>query len=213
MNVPTPTELAGILARNRSAASVPQWTPTPGSVLFTYVDNSNIWIEGQRIQAVRQGLARDLNDAARRGICVPWSYDFGRLYELVCPVGTNVGRSILVGSKPPPNDSLWERARDEGFEVEVFDRNRSNKEKQVDSTIVTKMMEDSFQYMNSDRGDTAVLVAGDADYMPCVRSLQERDLKVRVVFWRHATSHELRESADNFTPLDPHFDQLTLTPM
>jgi len=126
-------------------------------------------------------------------------------------VGARIGRSILVGSRPPPNDSLWERARDEGFEVEVFDRNPANKEKQVDSTIVTKMIEDSYQYMKAERGDTAVLVAGDADYMPCVRSLQERDLKVRVVFWNHATSHELRESADNFTALDPYFDRLTLT--
>ena len=49
--------------------------------------------------------------------------------------------------------------------------------------------------------------------MPSVRSLQERNLKVRVVFSKHATSHELRESADNFTPLDPFFDQLTLAPM
>jgi|HubBroStandDraft_1064217.scaffolds.fasta_scaffold198706_1 hypothetical protein len=212
MNAPTPAGLAGILARSKGATPASSWTPAPGSVLFTYVDNSNIWIEGQRIQAVKSGLARDLTDAARRGVCVPWSYDFGRLYEMVCPKGTSIGRSILVGSKPPPNDSLWERARDEGFEVEVFDRNRSNKEKQVDSTIVTKMLDDSYRHMKAERGDTAVLVAGDADYMPCVRSLQERNLKIRVVFWKHATSHELRDSVDNFTPLDPYFDQLTLSP-
>ena len=209
MDVPTPAKLADLLARTRGTAAEP-WTPTPGSVLFAYVDNSNIWIEGQRIQAVEEGLARDPVGAMRQGICAPWSYDFGRLYELVCPKGTSIGRSILIGSKPPPNDSLWERAREEGFEVEVFDRNRSNKEKQVDSTIVAKMIEDSFLYMKADRGDTAVLVAGDADYMPCVRSLHERGLKLRVVFWEHATSHELRKSADNFTPLDPYFDQLTL---
>jgi len=75
------------------------------------------------------------------------------------------------------------------------------------------MLDDSYGHMKPDRGDTAVLVAGDADYMPSVRSLQERNLKVRVVFSKHATSHELRESADNFTPLDPFFDQLTLAPM
>jgi hypothetical protein len=29
-------------------------------------------------------------------------YDFGRLYELVGPPGSSVGRSLLIGSKPPP---------------------------------------------------------------------------------------------------------------
>jgi hypothetical protein len=79
-------------------------------VLLGYVDNSNVWIEGQRIQAVKRGLARDPYDAMNRRVRAPWSYDFGRLYELVCPLGTRVGRSILVGSRPPSNDSVWERA-------------------------------------------------------------------------------------------------------
>jgi hypothetical protein len=32
-------------------------------VLFVYVDNSNLWIEGGHIQAVRLGLATDPLDA------------------------------------------------------------------------------------------------------------------------------------------------------
>ena len=206
-----PGQLAQFLARRASSGS----TPAPAEaaafdgVLFAYVDNSNVWIEGQRIQAVKQGLARDAYDAMNRKINAPWSYDFGRLYELVCPLGMKVGRSILVGSRPPPNDSVWERARSEGFQVEVFGRNAANKEKQVDSSIVTTMMEDSYEYMKAERGDMAVLVAGDGDYVPNVRSMQKRGLQVRVVFWKHATSRELRETADEFVDLDQHFDWLT----
>ena len=55
--------------------------------LYVYVDNSNIWIEGQRIQAVRQGLAPDIRTAVRNRVLARWTYDFGRLYELACPVG------------------------------------------------------------------------------------------------------------------------------
>lgn len=206
-----PGQLAHLLARRDSSGS----TPAPADsaafdgVLFAYVDNSNVWIEGQRIQAVKQGLARDAYDAMNRKIIAPWSYDFGRLYQLVCPLGMKVGRSILVGSRPPPNDSVWERARSEGFQVEVFGRNAANKEKQVDSSIVTTMMEDSYEHMKADRSDMAVLVAGDGDYVPNVRSLQKRGLQVRVVFWKHATSRELRETADEFVELDQHFDWLT----
>jgi NYN domain len=175
---------------SNSQANATSSVPAFEGVLFAYVDNSNVWIEGQRIQAVKQGLARDPYDAMNRRISAPWSYDFGRLYELVCPLGTRVGRSILVGSRPPPNDSVCERARSEGFEVEVFNRNVANKEKQVDSSIVTTMLDDSYEHMKSDRGDMAALVAGDGDYIPSVRSLQRRGLQVRIVFWKHATSRK-----------------------
>lgn len=61
--------------------------------LYVYVDNSNIWIEGRRIQAVRQGLAPDVRTAIRDRLVASWTYDFGRLYELACPPGQQIGRS------------------------------------------------------------------------------------------------------------------------
>jgi uncharacterized LabA/DUF88 family protein len=94
--------------------------------------------------------------------------------------------------------------------VEVFSRNVANKEKQVDSSIVTTMLDDSHEHMEPGRGDMAVLVAGDGDFVPSMRSLQRRGLRVRVVFWKHATSRELRDTADEFVELDPLFDRLTL---
>lgn len=180
-------------------------------VLFVYVDNSNIWIEGQRASAVQKGLAKDAWEAMDQGILDRgWTYDFGRLYELACPPDAQIGRSILLGSRPPKNDSLWQRARDEGFEVEVFDRSAANKEKRVDTRLVTVIMEDSFQHMRSDRGDTAVIVAGDGDYVPAVESLHQRGLRARVVCWKHATNRDLQQMADEYQPLDPHLDHLSL---
>ncbi len=178
-------------------------------VLFVYVDNSNVWIEGGHIAAVRLGLAADPLEAARRRVAPRWAYDFGQLYGLVCPPGAQIGRSILFGSRPPANDSLWERARAEGFEVAVFDRNAANREKQVDTSLATLMVEDCYTYMKPERHDLAILVAGDGDFIPPVRAVQNRGLKVRVAFWKHGTSRELREAADEFLGLDPYFDQLT----
>jgi hypothetical protein len=178
-------------------------------VLFVYVDNSNVWIEGMRANAIASGMAKDIDDAEEQGVLDPhWRYDFGRLYRLACPPESRVGRSILFGSRPPANDSLWELARSNGFEVEVFDRNASNKEKEVDTGIVTVMMEDSFNHMQADRGDKAVLLAGDRDYAPVIRSLRDRGIGTRVVFWEHATARDLRQEAAEFIPLDPHLEHL-----
>lgn len=178
-------------------------------VLFVYVDNSNVWIEGQRLSAVRRGMAADPVDAMKRGIVDhDWRYDFGRLYAIACPEGVPVGRSILFGSRPPANDSLWVRAQREGFEVRVFDRNAANKEKQVDVSLATTMMEDSYEHMKPARGDRVVLMTGDGDYTPTLESLALRGIPTSIVFWRHATARTLGDVADRFHDLDPHLDFL-----
>lgn len=178
--------------------------------LYVYVDNSNIWIEGQRIQAVRTGLVANIRAALAHKVTAPWTYDFGRLYGLLCPPGVPVGRSILFGSRPPDNDSIWQRVRDADFQVVTFDRSPiTHKEKQVDVALSTTMMEDSFTYMKAADGDTVVLAAGDGDFLPTISSLQDRGLRVRVVSWSHAVSRQLRDAADEFIELDSHFDYLT----
>lgn len=182
-------------------------------VLFVYVDNSNVWIEGMRISAVRKGLATSTDDAMTRRITdQSWAYDFGRLYEAVCPDTAKIGRSSLFGSRPPQNDSLWHLAREKGFEVCVFDRNFSNKEKEVDAAITTTILEDSYEHMRSDRGDRVVLVAGDRDYVPPIESLKRRGIPTSVVFWSHATAKDLRAAADNYTDLESLFEFLTHRP-
>lgn len=180
------------------------------STLYVYVDNSNVWIEGQRISAVRKGLVGDLIEAMNEDVVDhEWSYDFGHLYEIACPDGVPIGRSKLWGSKPPENDSLWARARREGFEVETFVRNVANKEKRVDNAIGATMLEDAFLYMKPAQRDMAVLVGGDGDFLPTFEVLKRRGILTRVVFWRHATSRDLREFADEYEELDPYFDELT----
>lgn len=179
-------------------------------VLFVYVDNSNVWIEGMRVSAVRAGMAPDLYAAMNDHITDHnWSYDFGKLYGAVCPDDAQIGRSSLFGSRPPQNDHLWDMARNGGFEVFVFDRNYSNKEKEVDVAIATQMMEDSFLYMKPERNDRVVLLSGDRDYVPTLKSLAGRGIPTTVVFWQHATSHDLKDAADDFFGLDSVFDAIT----
>ncbi|GHF12536.1 NYN domain-containing protein [Pseudolysinimonas yzui] len=176
--------------------------------LFVYVDNSNLWIEGRRVSAVNKGMATSLQDAMNRGVTdQTWNYDFGKLYRAICPENETIGRSSLFGSRPPTNDSLWQLARDQGFEVFTFDRNLANKEKQVDVAIATQIMADSYERMKA--GDRIVLVTGDRDYLPTIESVMARGFPVIVAFWRHATGHELQREPVDFFALDPLFGYLT----
>lgn len=179
-------------------------------VLFVYVDNSNVWIEGMRVSAVRKGLAADIYAAMNDNVTDhDWGYDFGKLYSAVCPHDAQIGRSSLFGSRPPKNDSLWDKARDEGFEVAVFDRSFANKEKEVDVAMATQMMEDSFLHMKPERADRVALVAGDRDYLPTLKSLDSRGIPTTVVFWAHGMSRDLRDFADDHFELDGIFDHIT----
>ncbi|MFF5717609.1 hypothetical protein [Streptomyces buecherae] len=38
-------------------------------VIFVYVDNSNVWIEGQRPSAVKKDMAATVTDAMNQRIC------------------------------------------------------------------------------------------------------------------------------------------------
>jgi len=174
---------------------------------FLYVDNSNVWIEGMHVSAVQKGKAPDIWSAMEHKIVdYGWKIDFGRLYEFAG--GEPAGRANLYGSRPPANDSLWLVAKSKGFEVTVHDRNASNREKKIDTTIARDIMKDSYERMKPGV-DIVTLVAGDSDYVPVVEALVERKIQFDVLFWSNA-SGELKRAASKFIELDPHLDYLAL---
>ncbi len=174
---------------------------------FLYVDNSNVWIEGMHVAAVKSGLAPSLSVALNANICDhSYKIDFGRLFQFAGGAKTEVGRAVLFGSRPPANDSLWLSAKARGFEVVVFDRNIKNREKKIDTSIVTEMVTDSFRLMNPKK-DEITLVAGDGDYVPAIDSLRDRGFTFHVVFWGHA-SGSLKAAASKFINLNSYFDHL-----
>jgi uncharacterized LabA/DUF88 family protein len=174
---------------------------------WIYVDNSNVWIEGQRVSAVQRGMALDIYDAHRNRILdTSYRMSFGKLYEFVAGTnGAETARAMLFGSRPPANDAIWNIASMAGFEVIVHDRNVANKEKKIDTGIVTAMMHDA--YRSASPRDVFTIVSSDSDYVPTVEQLQEDGFRVDVVFWDHA-SRELKESCSNFISLNPHLDNL-----
>ena len=177
---------------------------------FLYVDNSNVWIEGMHVAAVASGAAPDIWTAQQDRICdYGWKLDFGRLLQFAGGELKDIGRAVLYGSKPPPNDSLWKAAEQQGFEVVVHDRSKfSGKEKKVDTNIATDITADSFELMDSQK-DEITLVAGDVDYVPTVDRLRSRGFRFEVCFWDHAAK-ELREACTNFVSLNAYLEHLRL---
>lgn len=177
---------------------------------YIYVDNSNLYIEGRRVSAVAQGLAGDIVEAMREGIFDQgYTISFGKLHDFLTGSDlSKIKRAALFGSRPPPNDSIWQHAEKAGFELHLEDRNARNKEKKIDTGIATLITKDAYKQGDA-KDDLFVLVAGDADYVPTIKELQKDGFKVEVVFWNHA-ARELKEAANRFVSLDEHLDHLRL---
>lgn len=171
---------------------------------YVYVDNSNVFIEGKRVSAVTRGLARDMREAFEKRVTDhDYAVDFGKLHTFVAGNDpAKIRRAALFGSRPPPNDSLWKIAERAGFETIIEDRNVQNREKKIDTGIVTMMMRDAYKLVNP-REDVITLVAGDGDYVPSFTALRQDGFRVELVFWDHA-SKELKDACDKFTSLNPH---------
>jgi uncharacterized LabA/DUF88 family protein len=177
---------------------------------YIYVDNSNLYIEGRRVSAVAQGLAANIREAMEYGILDHgYTISFGRLHEFLTGQDlSKIKRAALFGSRPPPNDSIWQYAKKAGFELHLEDRNIKNKEKKIDTGIATLLTKDAYKH-GIPKEDTFVLVAGDADYVPTINELKADGYKVEVVFWNHA-ARELREVASKFISLDEYLDTLRI---
>src|SRR5262245_653344 len=97
---------------------------------FVYVDNSNIFIEGCRVCAVRRklpGASTIIEAMNNRVVDMSWQLDYGRLYEFACGDPKAIGAANLWGS-PPPGDSFWAMVERFGFTVTRYERNFAGKE-------------------------------------------------------------------------------------
>ncbi|CUT11760.1 hypothetical protein BF49_2840 [Bradyrhizobium sp.] len=175
---------------------------------YIYIDNSNLYIEGRRVSAVKQGNAKNIYDAMNNDILdSTYTMSFGKLHEFLTGNDlSKIKRAALFGSRPPPNDSIWRHAKSAGFELHLEDRNFANKEKKIDTAIATFMTKDAYKQGDPDE-DLFVLVAGDRDYVPTLTELAADGYKVEVVFWNHAAA-ELKKAAHKFTSLDDHLEHL-----
>jgi hypothetical protein len=138
-------------------------------LFYTYVDNSNVFIEGQRVSAVAKRMAFDITDAIDRQIFdFSWQIDYGKLHAYICGEKHEIGCAKLWGS-PPPDDSFWQMVKSKGWDVKTYERS-FGKEKKVDVAIAFAMAMDAPKI---DKAKSEItLVAGDKDFVPAVEGLK-----------------------------------------
>jgi uncharacterized LabA/DUF88 family protein len=176
----------------------------PDPSLYVFVDNSNVLIEGRRfaeMQRKGRGKLSPYKDAN-------YEIDWGKFLYLLKEKDSRafVDVPTLYGSRPPAEDSVWNRIRDDGFDVKVFDRNIRNKEKGVDMEMgmdIAKLV------YGTKTPQMIVIAAGDADYVPAVERAKSLKWQVEVWFWSNAAV-ELKKAATRFVPLDPKLEFLRL---
>lgn len=177
-------------------------------ITYTYVDNSNLFIEGQRVSAVQKGMAADITDAHDRKIFdVSWQPDYGRLHNLICGDKKSIGAAKLWGS-PPPGDSFWDMVKRKGFDVKTYDRSY-NKERKVDVAIGYAIAKDL--HTIDKKNSEIILVAGDKDFTPVVEDVAKEGYRICVAFWDHAAA-EMRHGASEFFSLNKYLSHLTRPP-
>jgi uncharacterized LabA/DUF88 family protein len=172
--------------------------------LYLFVDNSNVLLEARRFAEMNR---------ARSGRLSPYmdnSYelDWGKFLHLTKKNDSRLLAQVptLYGSRPPPQDSVWERIRNEGFDVRLFDRNIRNKEKGVDMEMGMDVVE---TVLTIRPPRTIAIAAGDADFLPVINRAKAKEWRVEVWFWSNAAA-DVKKAAHEFVPLDKYLQYLRL---
>jgi hypothetical protein len=166
--------------------------------LHLFIDNSNLYIEAQRV--ARQKFFYDDELVIRLRI------NYGALLERVRD-GRTLMETVLVGSKPPESDTLWNRLKTLGIDPRIFERSVfSGKEKGVDSEL-TNAIRDALD--DNPTPGTIAIVAGDKDYLPTLERCVKKKWKVEIYFWDQASSSLKNMQGTSFISLDSYFERIT----
>ena len=156
------------------------------------MDNSNTFtfICGQELSAKKRKLEYDKDFS--------WRIDFGALLREVAN-DHRIIKAVLVGSTPPPNDSLWNRAKEGGFEVVTYGRSLSGTEKVVDTEILASGLKVIYKHP---KPAVLKLLSGDRDFLPLIREAYEAGWETELWGFSHCISNELQQMAHRVILLD-----------
>jgi uncharacterized LabA/DUF88 family protein len=168
------------------------------------VDNSNIFIEGRKFSARQKGVLKNPMDQYDP-IDWSWRIDFGSLLKQVAN-GHKIIKAILVGSTPPPNDSLWNAASSQGFDVKTHERSHSSgAEKAVDTELLASGLDIIYEHPGP---AVLKLLSGDRDFMPLISRAYKKGWEVELWGFSASISYELSQAVSRVQLLDTVFDQI-----
>ena len=166
--------------------------------LHLFIDNSNIFIEAQQVARDKYFFDDELVIRLR--------INYGGLLDKIRN-GRKLMETVLVGSRPPEQDSLWDYLKKLGIEPRIFDRSPfTNKEKKVDAEL-TNAIRDTLED-NSEAG-TIAIISGDKDYIPTLDRCVKKKWNVEIYFWSQASSKLRKMTGTKFINLDSFFEEIT----
>jgi uncharacterized LabA/DUF88 family protein len=176
----------------------------PDANLHLFVDNSNVLLEGRRFAEMRRRGHDKLSEILDNSYEIDW----GKFLHVVKKKDSRLLAQvpILYGSRPPPNDSIWEQIRKEGFDVKIFDRNIRNKEKGVDMEMGMDVVE---RLLTVKPPMTIAIAAGDGDFLPVVTRARAKGWRVELWFWSNAAG-DLKKAVNECNALDSYLQYLRL---
>ena len=134
--------------------------------------------------------------------------DFGRLLLEACRRNGGVTRSVgsaYIAGVIPDDDSFWQIAKNQGFNVRRGYLGSNNRSKQDDAYLITDMVSTLYEQLGP---STVVLIAGDADYVPPLTKSIAKGWRNEVVFIDHGISRSLEAVAHEFREIIPYDIQL-----
>ena len=164
------------------------------------VDNSNLFIGGQKLSAQRDGHGR--NGEADH----TWRLSYDNLFDYLAN-GREVQQAIMVGSESEEHPGPWRAARKNGFQVIVHERTPGRGEKCADTELVVRGAE---LIATAEVPMTLVVASGDRDMVPLIDAAHRHDWDVELCAFTNSydPEGELAKAADHVRPLDEAFEKI-----
>ncbi|KAK1959773.1 hypothetical protein LY78DRAFT_725000 [Colletotrichum sublineola] len=168
-----------------------------------FVDDSNVWIEAQKFAASGNTHMPKLADGDRDPRL---RIDIGKLVNTLCN-GRNQCQSYIYGSRPPPNDLVWDQYKKCRFKTKIYDRGANGKEKEVDNSMAVDMSEEAVELRTSARFSSHatqkkdrtifIVITGDRDMLPAVKKVLRCGIRVELWEWDSGMAKEYLKERNN----------------
>lgn len=159
----------------------------PSGNVCIYIDNSNLWIQGQKTYAESRGLREPWDPM--------WRFDVGSLKAVLLeksgllPEERDYTVKVrLYSSTLLPVDTVWRAIESYNVQVSTFARcSWTGRRKEVDAEIIADSVDESSDDYHRAAGSVFMIVSGDRDLDRAVQKIsQKHGFRVHVWSWRNA---------------------------
>ncbi len=175
------------------------------SPVCLYVDNSNIFHEGQRYAEER--MSED-----RYGFRIHFAH-----FLFLAARGRKFSEVVWGGSIPPPSDDVWQHLDNRGVNPILIPRSSSGENETVDHAIQLQMYRHIRKYR--DMPGTIVLCTGDGKgyrnnegFLYDLEGFLDDGWGIELLSWTHSCHGKLKQLAETkgkFIPLEHFYESIT----